>query len=166
MAARNNYVTDIPTMGAAEVCPPPDKNYTPDQLMAEFPGGIAAQLSPDPATGRIPITAIQTQIALLISNNNTAIKARPMQAVGSKDVAGSETDMTSLVTMDVTLYNAVRQEYCFYEARYRFALTKFLMLSTSGNQSDNVPAQSMLSMSRILNLKLNSILEIMNYFQI
>ena len=164
MSNGNTYVADLPKQANAEVCEPPASDYTDAALMAPYTDGIGSDsLAPDATTGRIPVPNIREYVQRVIAAGNTAIQSRPSQSVGTAEVAGSETDMGKLVMNDTKLYNEVQKEYCYYEQRYRFALTKFLMKSTSGNQADNARAQQLLTFSRTLNLKLNSILEIMNF---
>ena len=79
-------------------------------------------------------------------------------------VAGkSETDTDKLVTQDVELYETLNSEYCFYEQRYRYALKMFLKKATSRDAADNLAARLMLNNTKLLNIRVNSVLEIMNY---
>jgi hypothetical protein len=57
----------------------------------------------------------------------------------------------------------VREEFCYYEARYRFALRRFLELATTLDNSNNDAARQMLNISTQLNQKLNNMLEVMAY---
>ena len=154
------YVTDVQKYGIANVCTyNVDDTFTNDQLLALYPKGIGSEsLLPDSSTGRIPVSAIQQYVS-----NSTNIKARPSQQLANADQSLSETDMDTLVANDADLTNQLRSEYCFYEQRYRYALKQFLTKATSRNQQDNGPAQALLGITKTLNLRLNSILEIMNY---
>jgi flagellar hook-associated protein FlgK len=71
--------------------------------------------------------------------------------------------MGALVQQDAVLYNSLQQEYCYYEQRYRYGLKKFLKNATSRNAADNAKAQDMLENTKRLNLRVNSVLEMMNY---
>jgi hypothetical protein len=64
---------------------------------------------------------------------------------------------------DATLYKQVQAEYCFYEARYTAAMEQLLiMLSNQGN-NDMTAVNPLLDSSIALNMRLNSLLEILNY---
>jgi hypothetical protein len=157
-----SYATDIPKYGISNVCPDPEPYYSNDQLLAKFPNGVGSDsLLPDPSTGRISSDVISAYVVQI--QGSGIIKRRPTQRVGDMELGGTETNMDALVSQDAALFNQLRLEYCYYEQRYRYALTQFLTLATSRNQSDNAPAQTMLSVTKTLNLRLNSVLEIMNF---
>jgi hypothetical protein len=71
--------------------------------------------------------------------------------------------MDKLLEDDTKFFAAVRDEYCYYEARYTFALKRFLQLSTSLDNTQNDAAKQMLNISTQLNQKLNNMLEVMSY---
>ena len=157
-----SYTANTPKYGIANVCPDPEMYYSNAQLLAKFPNGIGSEsLTPDPATGRVPSGKIQGY--LLSIESAGVLKPRPSQKIGSGESARRETDMDKLVAIDAALANQLRVEYCYYEQRYRYALTQFLAKATSGNQADNEPAEQMLDIAKVLNLRLNSVLEIMSH---
>jgi len=158
MSGANSYVAQIVPQAISDVCDPPDNDYTKDQLLKRFDGGVATDaLAPDASTGRIPAAQLQTHIQGLLSNGT--LPQRPMVKVGNT----YETDMDKLVPQDARHFNKLRDEYCYYEQRYRFALKKFLTLATSRDTSTNTQAQDMLQVAKILNTRTNSVLEIMNF---
>lgn len=154
------YVTDVKKYGVKNVCTYNVNDiFTNDQLLALYPNGIGSEsLLPDSSTGRVPVAAIQQYVA-----KSANLKSRPVLSIATSGSNLTETDMDKLVVNDADLTNQLRLEYCFYEQRYRYALKQFLTKATSRNQSDNSPAQVMLGITKTLNLRLNSILEIMNY---
>lgn len=157
-----SYVSNVQKYGISNVCPEPESYYTSAQLVEKFPNGIGSEsLLPDPATGRIPINQIQNYVVQI--QGSGLIKSRPTQRIGNVETSQTETNMDKLVKQDSDLFNQLRLEYCYYEQRYRYALTQFLTKATSRVQADNGPAQQMLGVTKILNLRLNSVLEIMNY---
>jgi hypothetical protein len=87
------------------------------------------------------------------------LKPRPTQQVGRD----KETDMTKLVADDSGIYNRLRTEYCYYEQRYKFAFKRFLTLATSRDAADNRAAETALRNTKLLNIRLNGVLEVMNY---
>jgi hypothetical protein len=126
--------------------------------MMLFKDGVSSDsLLPEAGTGRIPIGALQAHVNALTAAG--IIKARPTQTVGRE----TETNMRRLVDDDATMYANLQKEYCFYEQRYKFAFKQFLKLATSRNAADNRAAQVMLENAKRLNLRLNSVLEVMNY---
>jgi hypothetical protein len=178
MNAGNQYVAQIVPQANSDVCDPPDNMYTKAQLMTTFANGVASDtLSPEPSTGRISAAQLQQHVQSLLSSG--VLPQRPMVKVSD----GYETDMNKLVPQDSDLFGKLRDEYCYYEQRYRYALQRFLtyatnrmnttvqqelppMYDSAGNRqqiSSSDAAQDMLQVTKILNLRLNSVLEVMNY---
>ena len=61
------------------------------------------------------------------------------------------------------MYNKLNTEYCYYESRYRYALKNFLNLVTNPTVANNASALALLPNVKILNNRLNLLLEIMNF---
>jgi hypothetical protein len=153
-----NYVNSIVQQAANDVCEEPAASYSDESLMKLYPNGVASEaLTPDSSTGRISTGALADHVARL--EGAGIIKRRPQIRVADGDVTG----MDELVKNDAFLFNVLHSEYCHYEQRYKYAMKRFLALATSRNVQDNDAAQNTLTMTRILNLRLNSVLEIMNY---
>jgi hypothetical protein len=160
--ASNTYMTNMPAVGSLEVCDPPNNSYTDDDMMALFAGGVVdlkgqTMLLPDPQTNRIK----RDQLILWVNDLQTAgnIPARPMIKVGNN----WEVDMNALVKQDAAFYNKLHTEYCYYEARYRYALKMFLDLVTNPTVANNTAAAALLPKVKNLNNRLNLLLEVMNY---
>jgi cellobiose phosphorylase len=152
------YTSDMPKVPASAVCDPPAENYSETDLMALFPKGVASDLLvPDATTGRIPVGQLQSHVNEL--QQRGILKSRPTGGVASN----IQTDMNALVQQDAALYSSLQEEYCYYEQRYRYGLKQFLKNATSRNTADNVKAQDMLGNTKQLNIRVNSVLEIMNY---
>jgi len=156
------YMSNMPAVGNINVCDPPANSYSDDDLMAIFKGGVAdldgrSPPSPDPRTNRIP----RDQLLSWVNDLQTAgnIPKRPMILVGHN----YEVDMEKLVEQDAKFYNSLNNEYCFYEQRYRYALTTFLSLVTNPTVANNSAAKKILPKTKTLNNRVNLILEIMNY---
>lgn len=161
-ADSSSYMTNMPAAGILKVCDPPNNSYTDDDMMAIFKDGVIdlkgrAPLSPDPSTNRIPRAALVGWVNDLKTAGN--IPDRPMTKVGN----GYEVDMNALVTQDAAMYNKLNTEYCYYEARYRYALKNFLNLVTNPTVANNASALALLPKTKILNNRLNLLLEIMNF---
>ena len=153
-----SYTSAAPRVGNPTVCPAPKSSYTITELMMLYKDGVSSdRLLPEAGTGRIPIGALQAHVNALTAAG--IIKARPTQAVGKE----TETNMRRLVDNDAAMYASLQNEYCFYEQRYKFAFKEFLKLATSRNPADNREAEVMLMNAKRLNLRLNSVLEVMNY---
>jgi len=152
------YTSDQPKAPAPAVCDPPAENYSATDLMALFPKGVASDLLvPDTTTGRIPVGQLQAHVNEL--QQQGILKSRPTGGVASN----IQTDMNALVQQDAALYSSLQEEYCYYEQRYRYGLKQFLKNATSRNTADNAKAQDMLGNTKQLNIRVNSVLEIMNY---
>jgi hypothetical protein len=152
------YVTGISQQALANVCPPPADYYNEGDLLTMFHNGVASDnLVTDSATGRIPVAQLAEHVENL--QGSGVLKRRPEVKVGM----GFETNMDDLVKYDAELFNRLNDEYCYYEQRYRYALKQFLGKATSRVQSDNAAAQVMLQNTKLLNQRLNGVLETMNY---
>ena len=154
----NQYVSQIPKQGMSMVCADPPGYYSDADLMKVFDHGVASDvLVPDSSTGRVPVAQLQAHVQGLESAG--VIKKRPTQQVGP----AAETDYDKLMEQDAKFYQEMNKEYCFYEQRYRYALRLFLERATSRNTNDNTAAQAMLANTKLLNIRVNSVLEVMNY---
>jgi hypothetical protein len=156
--SENTFVNSIPKQALEDICPPPNAYYTEGELMKLYENGIGSdKLLPDDSTGRIPVSQLDAHVRAL--EGSRILKPRPTKRVGET----METDMAVLIQNDRDLYENVQKEYCYYEQRYRYALKTFLSKATSRNTSDNSAAQVMLGNTKILNRRVNSVLELMNY---
>lgn len=148
----------MPAAAVSTVCPPPPAFMSLGDLMKVFNRGVASErLTPDPATGRVPVANIMAHVATL--EKSGVLAARPTKMVG-RDM---ESDMDKLVQQDSMLFQRLRDEYCYYERRYRYALKDFLKKATSRVGADTAAAAAMLANTKVLNLRVNSVLEVMNF---
>ena len=142
---------------STKVCPPGPASFSDTDLMKTFSGGVASDsLVPD-AAGRVPTAQIAAHVSALTAAG--VLKSRPKNPVGSD----FETNMRALVNDDAELYNRLQEEYCFYESRYQYALKQFLSKATSRNPADHSAAQVLLANTKVLNVRVNGVLEVMNY---
>jgi len=159
----NYFVNSVPGLANPGLCPASDGTFDVNGLTTPYTGGTGGiattNLTPDPNTNRIPTAQLQTYVAQLIAKgvvpNHKPKTGSPASAIA--------TDMDALVQDDATFFAAVRDEYCYYEARYAFALKRFLTLSTSLDNTQNDAAKQMLNISTMLNQKLNNMLEVISY---
>jgi hypothetical protein len=114
-------------------------------------------LVPDEATGRVDPSTVAGWVNTL--QEFGIVKSPPTVKVGDT----VQVDMDQYIKQDNDLYETLQHEYCHYNERYMFALKRFLTLATSRDQNDNPAAQDTLEISRKLNLRVNSVLEVMNY---
>jgi hypothetical protein len=156
----NYFVKSVPGLAAADLCPASQGVFDIKQLTTPFTGGIATiNLTPDPNTNRIPTPQLQAYVADLMKQG-VVPQHKPKPTSRTKSL---ETDMDKLVEDDAKFFGVVRDEYCYYEARYKFSLRRFLELATSLDNNTNEAAKQMLNISTQLNQKLNNLLEIMAY---
>lgn len=146
-------------MSAPDICLPPPDYYSDADLLKKFDGGVASDsLVPDESSGRVPAAAIASHVQAL--QGSGILKSRPARKI---EGGGQETDTDLLKKHDAELHAKLQQEYCYYEQRYRYALKNFLYKATSRNVNDNSEAQRLLRDTRALNIRVNSVLEVMNY---
>jgi hypothetical protein len=144
------------------VCPRPETYYTEDNLMKMWDGagkgGVASNtLIPDDETGRVAPSQVASHVNSLQTSG--VLLPIPTMKVGDDNVV----DMNTYIRNDSALYTALQDEYCYYFGRYQYSLRRFFSLATSRNTADNPEAERMLSFSRLLNIRVNSVLEVMNY---
>lgn len=146
-------------MSAPNICPPPPDYYKDEDLLKMMDGGVASDsLVPDESSGRVSAALIASHVQALLGSG--IIKPRPMRTIAG---GGKETDTDTLKDQDAELHLNLQKEYCYYEQRYRYALKNFLYKATSRNANDNPEAQRLLRDTKALNIRLNSVLEVMNY---
>lgn len=156
----NYFAQSAPGLSNTDLCPVSTATFSTSQLQESYSGGIATtNLTPDPSTNRISPSQLASYVSSL-ERSGRVPKHKPVS--GSRNSA-METDMDRLIEDDTKFFLAVRSEYCYYEARYRFALRRFLELSTSLDNNNNDAAKQMLSISTQINQKLNNLLEVITY---
>jgi len=156
----NYFAKSVPGLSNSELCPASTATFDIRQLQTQYNRGIATtNLTPDPNTNRIPVSQLSSYVSRLEA---AGIVPTHKPLSGSRNKA-AETDMDRLIDDDTVFFTAVRDEYCYYESRYRFALRRFLELSTSLDNSNNDAARQMLNISTQLNQKLNNLLEVITY---
>ena len=140
------------------LCNDPRDYYSNAELMEIYPSGVMSDsLVPDESSGRIAPSAIAGHVRALQTAG--VVKTPPTMRVGRD----TETNMDKYIEEDNAMYKSMQNEYCHYNERYTWALKKFLALATSRDTKDNPAAQDMLEVSRKLNIRVNSVLEVMNY---
>jgi len=135
-------------MSVTMVCPTPP-------LAFDLSKGISTtSLTPDSTTGRVPAAQVEAYIKSLRSKR--LLYPSPSYKT---PVPG---DLGQQINTDAKSYTAIQAEYCYYEAKYKTALSKYLSDATSTDTSLNQAAKIQLAAVTQLNLRLNSLLEIMN----
>jgi hypothetical protein len=129
------------------VCPATPLPFDPSKSISN-PNSIS-----DPSTGRISAAAVQSMIDE--RRRQGLLPPAPKYDQPPGDLAGQ-------INTDVTTYNNLQAEYCYYEAQYKKALSEYLNAVTSTDTSLNVQAKTLLLPVTSLNARLNSLLEIMN----
>lgn len=148
---------------AMPTCPAPEDFYEDTDLMALFMDGktrgiVTDDLLPESATSRIAHERIRLAIQNATSPSGP-VKPTPVQQVGDAE----ENVVEKLVKNDVALSAFLQKEYCYYEARYRYALRTFLEKAASRKSSEDAEANRLLQNAKRLNNRTNAALEIMNY---
>ena len=119
------------------------------QINDVMPNSISTTTLPiDDSTGRISQSAIQGYVENL---------------VGTGAIPGQMATFDQQMNADKTFYGAVQTEYCFYETRYQAALASFLAMAAQPQGADPNALQAALDTTTVLNKRLNSLLEVLNY---
>jgi hypothetical protein len=120
-----------------------------DQIGDVMDGSISTtKLASDPTTKRVNTSDLQGYIQSQISAGT---------------IPGTMGDFDAQMTADKAFYDKVQAEYCFYESRYKAALTQFLTIVSDSNGADQATVTASLQSTVDLNKRLNSLLEIINY---
>ena len=156
----NYFVNSVPGVANPDLCPTSQSVFSMQELLDDFPNKITSLgLIPDQDTNRISVSQLQPYVMELMGRN---VVPSHKPVINSR-VVNPETDMDRLLSDDTTFFANVRNEYCYYEARYAYALRRFLLLATSLDTGDNESARQFLNASTQLNLKLNNLLELVSY---
>lgn len=169
MAASATYTETRATPTLPNVCPASAASYTDEELMAPFrsgakPGVAERVLTPDASTNRVSAASVNAHIDSLRSGSNPVLPPLPEVMVSDGTPSGKtpETLMAERVSQDEAVYTRIKDEYCYYEARYKYALDQFLRAATSGTASNNAMARGALERTKQLNLRLNTVLEVLS----
>jgi len=155
----NYFVKSVPGLSSPDLCPSATTIFTVEQLQKPFANGIATtSLMMDPDTNRVPFAQLSGYIKTL-ENSNLIPVHKPKPSRGGS----LETDIDKLVDDDTKFFGQVKDEYCYYEVRYKYALRRFLELSTTLDNTTNDAARQMLNISTQLNQKLNNLLEVVAF---
>lgn len=132
---------------------------TDTELSASYDGSIPGVLpaAPNGSSDRDDKgKLLQTTISTIITNlKNIGIIPSP---------SGASSDV--FIQKQQALIQNLQAEYCFYESRYKYALDKlFTAISSgylSGTPENKASVQSYLSKTKMLNVRLNDLTQIMN----
>jgi hypothetical protein len=78
-------------------------------------------------------------------------------------IPGQKGTMDEQNKADKKFYDDVQTEYCFYEVRYKAAVTQFLSVIANPTTANDPKVKEYLGVAMDLNKRLNSLLEILNY---
>jgi hypothetical protein len=169
MAAAAAYTENRATPTLPNVCPAGADSYTDEELLAPFrsggkPGVAERVLTPDSSTNRVNASAVNAHIDSLRSGSNPVLPPLPEVLVsdGTRSGKTPETLMAERVAQDEATYTRIKEEYCYYEARYKYSLDQFLRAATSGTAGNNAAARGALARTKQLNLRLNTVLEVLS----
>lgn len=121
-----------------------------DQINDVYPGnGISSStLAVDETTKRIQPAALNEYVESLVSTGK---------------IPGLYPSFDQQAQADKQFYALVQQEYCFYEPRYRTALNALIQMLANQQGSDSAATNTLLQTTVALNMRLNSLLEIISH---
>ncbi len=113
-------------------CPPAPSSYSDTELLKRYSDGVMEANPPSAANresnGLLKTEYLAQRIAALKGGSNPIIPAPP---VISENINVSESDsINSYVTATETLKNRIKNEYCHYLGRYKYAINR--MVTTIG----------------------------------
>ena len=137
-------------MSANLVCP------TPALPFDSTKGISTTSFTPDATTGRVPAAQVESYITTLRS------KGLLPSVPSSTSYATSPGTLSGQINTDAKIFTAIQAEYCYYQDQYKQALSTYLTDATSNDTSLNAAASTKIRKVTQLNLRLNSLIEIMN----
>ena len=137
-------------MSANLVCPTPALPFDPSK------GISTTTFTPDTTTGRVPAAQVESYITTLRSQGLLS------SASSSTSYAASPGTLSEQINTDAKIFTTIQAEYCYYQGQYKQALSEYLTDATSNDTSLNVTASTKINNVTQLNLRLNSLIEIMN----
>lgn len=137
-------------MSANLVCPTPALPFDPSK------GISTTTFTPDSTTGRVPAAQVESYITTL----RTQQLLPP--APSSTSYAASPGTLSKQINTDAEIFTIIQAEYCYYQDQYKQALSEYLTDATSSDTSLNATASTKIRNVTQLNLRLNSLIEIMN----
>jgi hypothetical protein len=156
---------------ASGICPTAPSTYTTSELQATFPGSVLPS-GPSRTTPDQLITedALKAHIESLKSAGVIPVRPIMQQLPSGTDANDPNTPLARYIQADNAFINKIKAEFCFYEGRYRVALTTLLdnVASASLPSVSAAAANSQrqfeiyLPITKKLNEKLNDITQIAN----
>uniref|UniRef100_A0A6C0IBI9 Uncharacterized protein n=1 Tax=viral metagenome TaxID=1070528 RepID=A0A6C0IBI9_9ZZZZ len=155
---------------ASGICPTAPTTYTTSELQATFPGSVLPSGASRTSEGLMTDAALNAHIASLKSAG--VIPTRPImeQLPSGTDANDPNTPLARYIQADNVFLNKIKTEFCFYEGRYRVALTTLLnnvasaSLPSASTAATNSQRQFeiYLPITKKLNEKLNDVTQIAN----
>jgi hypothetical protein len=153
---------------AEGICPPAPSTYTTSELQAPFAGSVLPSGPSRTPDRLITQDSLNAHIASLKSAG--VIPTRPImeQLPSGTDANDPNTPLARYIQADNVFLNKIKTEFCFYEGRYRVALTTLLDNVASASLPSAAVANSQaqfeiyLPITKKLNEKLNDITQIAN----
>jgi hypothetical protein len=140
----------IEDMSANLVCPTPALPFNVTK------GISTTTFTPDSTTGRVPAAKVESYITTLRSQGLLS------SAPSSTSYAASPGTLSEQINVDAEIFTKIQAEYCYYQGQYKQALSEYLTDATSRDTSLNAAASTKINNVTKLNLRLNSLIEIMN----
>ncbi len=148
---------------SAPICPTETKNFSDVDLRTPYPSSFAnANLAKD-ENGIILPDSLNRYIESLVTS-----KVLPATPSLTATVNANFNPVTEYAAQMKVVINRLREEYCYYESRYKFAFNKWVQLITDGSFNPsanstgqlNAEMQKYVTISVQLNDKLNFLIQL------
>lgn len=153
----------------ATFCGSEPTSFTDAELQADY--GTSTQpgvlVSANLANAARSTDGLVTQTALVAAVNSEMGRGIVPKPPSVDPTSGVDANAVQLyMQKEATFINALRLEYCFYEARYRYAVRQLIQLLQQGYSDTNTQNQTLiqkfLGFSQTLNRKLNDFSQLTN----
>jgi hypothetical protein len=149
---------------ATPMCPAQATSFSMDDLVAPFSGGVAnVQLKTD-ENGIVLPDKMTSYIKTLVSSQRLPVSPRLSNVVSATD-SGAFNPVTDYASKMKVFVEKLKEEFCYYDARYRYAMNQWVGLITDASYKQdstigNADVQKYATIATQLNYKLNLLVQL------
>ena len=143
-------------------------SFTDTELLASFAGNLAILPVSLPSTNDLGLVDISNLDSIMVNLKSRGILPNPPDMTVLKpspvDIPNKPDPLAPHIEREKELVESIKEEYCFYESRYFYALDSFLQAltdSSTGTSGTTVLNQRLENL-KMLNKKLNIFIQITN----
>ncbi len=146
------------------MCPAQATSFSMEDLVAPFSGGVAnVQLRTD-ENGIVLPDKMKDYIKTLVSTERLPVSPRLNNVISATD-SGAFNPVTEYAAKMKVFVEKLKEEYCYYDARYKFAMNEWVSLITDASYKKdstigNADIQKFSTIATQLNYRLNVLVQL------